>query len=420
MLQRKINRWWTAVAGALGAATGGGVIAVYVFSIFAKPISAEFGWSRATVSLGLTVFSLMNGVGTVFLGIAMDRWGVKRVTMAMILLFGMALATVSTLSPDLPAYLLMFAVIGFAAAAATIMPYALVVSAWFDRTRGWVLGLINAGTGLGGAVMPFYANYLLAHYGWRGGFIGVGIAAAVIPLLALVLFVRLPEGFEEKRLQDRRAAAKTTVPLRTIVCTSKQFWLLAFSIFGISFATYGMLSQLTPMMLDRGIAPLVAAGIMSAASISSICSRLCSGAFLDRFFAPYVAAVIFVLAAIGMCLVSGSQEATLLMCGAVLLGLSLGAEGDLLTFLVSRYFSIYSFGSVTGAIWLMFAWGGAAGIYILNRCFDVMHTYTPAAYSFIALVVLAAIAVSRLGPYRYPSAHQRSEDSEIGSTVSTH
>jgi MFS family permease len=166
-VKRNINRWWTAVAGALGAATGGGVIAVYVFSIFAKPISVEFGWSRATVSLGLTVFSLMNGVGTVFLGIAMDRWGVKRVTMAMISLFGLSLAAVSALPANQTAYFLTFAVIGFAAAAATIMPYALVVSAWFDRSRGWVLGLINAGTGLGGAIMPFYANYLLSHYGWR-------------------------------------------------------------------------------------------------------------------------------------------------------------------------------------------------------------------------------------------------------------
>ncbi|MDR5761014.1 MFS transporter [Caballeronia sp. LZ035] len=419
-MKRNINRWWTAVAGALGAATGGGVIAVYVFSIFAKPISVEFGWSRATVSLGLTVFSLMNGVGTVFLGIAMDRWGVKRVTMAMISLFGLSLAAVSALPPSKTAYFLTFAVIGFAAAAATIMPYALVVSAWFDRSRGWVLGLINAGTGLGGAIMPFYANYLLSHYGWRTGYIGVGIAAAVIPLLALAIFVRLPEGFDEKRLHERKAAAKTTVPLRTILRSSKQFWLLAFSIFCISFATYGMLSQLTPMMLDRGITPLVAAGIMSAASISSICSRLCSGVFLDKFFAPYCTAAIFVLTAIGMGMVAESDNPTLLTCGAVLLGLGLGAEGDLLTFLVSRYFSIYSFGSVTGAIWLTFAWGGAAGIYILNRCFDVMHTYTPAAYSFIGLVAIAAVAVARLGPYLYPPAHQQARDDEIGGTVSTH
>ncbi|ABE29460.1 major Facilitator Superfamily protein [Paraburkholderia xenovorans LB400] len=418
MLHRKISRWWTAVAGALGAATGGGVIAVYVFGVFAKPISAEFGWSRATVSLGLTVFSIANGLGTVFLGVAMDRWGVKRTTMAMILLFGVSLASVSLLSPNLPAYLGVFAVVGFAAAAATIMPYALVVSVWFDRTRGWVLGLINAGTGLGGAIMPFYANYLLAHFGWRGGYLGVGIAVAVVPLLAMAFLVRLPEGFEENRLRDRLAAAKTAVPLHTIVRTSRHFWLLALAIFGISFATYGMLSQLTPMMLDRGVTPIVAAGVMSAASISSICSRLGAGAFLDRFFAPYVTAVIFILAAIGMLLVSGSHSVLLLTCGAVLLGLGLGAEGDLLTYLVSRYFSIYSFGSVTGAIWLTFAWGGASGIYLLNRSFDVTHSYKPAAYSFVAIVVLAAIAVSRLGPYRFPPAHKgshaSSSDSELG------
>jgi len=418
-MKQQINRWWTAVAGGLGAATGGGVIAVYVFSVFAKPIAAEFGWSRATVSLGITVFSIANGIGTVALGQAMDRWGVKRATIAMILLFGIALAGLSLLPKNIGIYLAIFFAIGFGAAAATIMPYALVVSAWFDQTRGFVLGLINAGTGVGGVVMPFVAVFLLTHYGWRVGYIGIGIAVTVIPILALLFLVQLPAGFEAKRRQERMTAAATTPPLATIMRTSKHFWLLAFAIFGVSFASYGTLSQLTPMMLDRGVAPLVAAGVMSAAATSSICSRLFSGALLDRFHAPYVTAIIFLLAAVGMGLVSASGDPTVLTCGAVLLGLALGAEGDFLTFLVSRYFSIFSFGRVTGAMWLAFAWGGAAGTFILNKCFDVMHTYKPAAHGFIVIVVLAAVAMACLGPYVFPIAHRRSMKGMVEKTAAT-
>src|SRR5215472_2187986 len=112
-MKRQSNRWWAAVAGALGAATGGGVIAVYVFGVFAKPIAEEFGWSRATVSLGLTVFSIANGFGTLVLGQAMDRWGVKRATVAMIFLFGVALAALSLLPPNIGIYLAIFFAIGF-------------------------------------------------------------------------------------------------------------------------------------------------------------------------------------------------------------------------------------------------------------------------------------------------------------------
>jgi MFS family permease len=173
------------------------------------------------------------------------------------------------------------------------------------------------------------------------------------------------------------------------------------------------------MMLDRGVAPLVAAGVMSAAATSSICSRLFSGALLDRFHAPYVTAIIFLLAAVGMGLVSASGDPTVLTCGAVLLGLALGAEGDFLTFLVSRYFSIFSFGRVTGAMWLAFAWGGAAGTFILNKCFDVMHTYKPAAHGFIVIVVLAAVAMACLGPYVFPIAHRRSMKGMVEKTAAT-
>jgi MFS family permease len=173
-----------------------------------------------------------------------------------------------------------------------------------------------------------------------------------------------------------------------------------------------MLSQLTPMITDHGITTSIAASIMSAASISSVCSRLGVGLLLDRFFAPYVTASVFALAAVGIWLVTGSSSVTALMCGAILLGIGLGAEGDLLTYLVSRYFSIYSFGSVTGAIWLCFAWGGAAGIYLLNLSFDITKSYGTAAYGFIAVVALGTVAVSRLGPYVFPSVHENG--AEIG------
>lgn len=412
MSQRQRSRWWSAVAGVLGAATGGGVIAVYVFGVFAKAIGVEYGWSRATVSLGLTVFAVANGLGAVFLGVAMDKWGVRRTTMGMILLFGVSLASVSILPAYLSLYLIVFAIVGFAAAAATIMPYALAVSAWFDKKRGLVLGIVNAGTGLGGAIMPFYAAYLMSHYGWRGGYLGVALAVTMIPLFALIVLVRLPKSFEENRRRERIEAGSKAIPLRVIMRNDKHFWLLATAIFCISFATFGMLSQLTPMITDHGITTSIAASIMSAASISSVCSRLGVGLLLDRFFAPYVTASVFALAAVGIWLVTGSSSVTALMCGAILLGIGLGAEGDLLTYLVSRYFSIYSFGSVTGAIWLCFAWGGAAGIYLLNLSFDITKSYGTAAYGFIAVVALGTVAVSRLGPYVFPSVHENG--AEIG------
>jgi MFS family permease len=206
--------------------------------------------------------------------------------------------------------------------------------------------------------------------------------------------------------------------------TSKHFWLLALAIFCISIATMGTLSQLIPMVTDRGLSLLVAASIMSVASISSTCSRLGIGILLDRFFAPYVTAVVFALVSLGIWLVSGSHSPVVLMCGAGLLGIGLGAEGDVLTYLISRYFTIYSFGRVTGAIWLTFAWGGAAGIYLLNLSFSRTGAYETATHAFIAVVLLGLAAVLFLGPYVFPPLHssRRGGDGRLagGTGTDTH
>jgi MFS family permease len=424
MSTRQFNGWGSALGGMLGAATSAGVIAIYVFGVFAKAVGAEYGWSRASISLGLTVFAITNGLGSVFLGWALDRWGVKRATISMILLFGASLASVAFLPPYLWLYLTVFGVVGFAAAAATPIPYSLAVSAWFNRSRGLALGIVNAGNGLGGTLMPFYAGYLLTRYGWRGGYLGVALVATAIPLFALTVLVRLPRSFEENRRRERLDLRNEAVPLHRIMRTSKHFWLLALAIFCISIATMGTLSQLIPMVTDRGLSLLVAASIMSVASISSTCSRLGIGILLDRFFAPYVTAVVFALVSLGIWLVSGSHSPVVLMCGAGLLGIGLGAEGDVLTYLISRYFTIYSFGRVTGAIWLTFAWGGAAGIYLLNLSFSRTGAYETATHAFIAVVLLGLAAVLFLGPYVFPPLHssRRGGDGRLagGTGTDTH
>lgn len=399
MVKRQVSRWWSAIGGMLGTSTSAGVIAIFVFGVFAKAVGAEYGWSRASISLGLTVFSIANGVGAVFLGWALDRWGVKRATICVILVMGASLASVAFLPPYLWLYLTVFGVVGFAAAAATPIPYSLAVSAWFNNSRGLALGVVNSGNGLGGTLMPFFASFLLLRYGWRGGYLGVALVATLVPLFALIVLVRLPAGFDEKRRGARALAGVNAEPLSRIMRTSKHFWLLALAIFSISIATMGTLSQLTPMITDRGVSIVLAASIMSAASISSMCSRLGVGFLLDRFFAPYVTAVIFALVALGIWLVSSSHSAATLVCGAALLGIGLGAEGDVLTYLISRYFSLYSFGKVTGAIWLTFAWGGAAGIYLLNLSFARTMSYETATYAFVAIVLVGLVAVLNLGPY---------------------
>src|SRR5688572_26803214 len=182
--------WWIVVAGALGSAVGAGIFMVYAFGILGKALITDFGWDRSVVQYCFTSFLVATGFGTVLLGQLIHGHGVRRPAMAYIALFACAIAALATLPPSQTLFYLVFAIIGIGGAAATAMPYAVSVSAWFDHNRGLALGLVNAGAGLGAVLAPQYANFLVNDYGWRVGFLGIAAVCGVVPLLGLGLLVR--------------------------------------------------------------------------------------------------------------------------------------------------------------------------------------------------------------------------------------
>ncbi len=407
---QNFNRAYVPLAGIMAAFMGAGVLAVYVFSIFAKQIALDFEWSRSTVALGVTLFSIANGLGAVFLGIAMDRWGMKKTTIIMIIIFGLALCSLALLPPIIPLYLFIFIVIGFSGAAATILPYTLAVSAWFDQTRGFMMGLINVGTGLGGIFLPLLAVYLLSNFGWRTGYFVIGLMAILIPVIGLVFFIKLPENFEENRRKQNNQTQNESI--LKLILQSTQLKMLMLGIFLVAFASYGFLSQLAIIAGDKHITALQVAAVMSAASIASTVSRFVTGILLDFITARLVAAVLFGLACLGIWFITAQDSYMMLIIGGALLGIGLGAEGDVMTYMTSRYFPLHQFGRVVGLLWLTFAWGGAAGMYLLNLSFDIYGNYDFASYAFIVIAGIGILCLLSLGKYVFPPVRHSKKNFE--------
>ena len=365
--------------------------------------------------MGLTAFALASGVGTLTLGMAIDRFGLRRITLIYVVLFGCSIAVVPLLPPSLPLFLVAFIFMGFFASAATVMPYATAVCAWFNRKRGLALGLVNAGTGVGAALMPLYAHFLLSHFGWRGGYWGVAALVVFVPVFALTLLVRLPVGYEEERRHAKQVNdAADSENLGAILRSSRPFWMIAIAIFTVSVWTFGIISQLIPIATDRGHSSMVAAGMLSTVGMASLIGRLGARYVMDRIFAPLCHSRCFVLATIGMSLLIGANSVVIMTLAAIMVGTAAGAEGDILTFLVSRYFPMSSFGRVTGAIFVTWAWGGALGTYFLGLSFDVTHSYGTAIVGFIVALASGTIAILKLGPYAFPLHQEGGQTTKAG------
>jgi len=132
-----------------------------------------------------------------------------------------------------------------------------------------------------------------------------------------------------------------------------------------------------------------------------LCGRSGSGYFLDRFFAPRVAAILFGQSALGIALLATGAAGPAGIFAGFMVGLAFGGEVEVMGYLVSRYFGLRSLGITFGACFASFVLAGAAGAYIMGAGYDRTRSYTAPLLAFFFLMSLAAFLFTRLGPYRF-------------------
>lgn len=391
------NPWWIVFGSFLGLIVGNITIYQFSFSVLIKPITTEFGWSRGMASSAILVAALFAAIGTPIVGWLIDRHGIKRITLGAIVLFGLATMSMSVVSSSYALFIALFAVLGLFSAGQAPLPYAKAISATFDAKRGLALGIAMTGVGIGAALMPRIAQELNQSIGWRGAFIGLGLTVMVIALPAVAIFLREP-------VRSGKSGALALPGLTASeALKSKVFWILAGAFISIPIVANGVIVHLIPLLTDRGVPTATAVNVFASIGASLIIGRLLSGYLLDKFFGPNVAIAFVVMPAIGLVLLATTSDERLSLLGAVLVGLGLGAEVDLIGYLQSRYLGLRSFGQVYGYLFAIFTVGGGVGPFVMGMIFDRTGSYRPALIGFFCLLCVVVILLTRLGKaYPFP------------------
>jgi len=400
--------WWVVAVSAVGVFWGPPVT-VYSFSVFLKPLMQEFHAGRAAVSLAYTLHLIAGAVCAPVVGWLVDRYGSRRVILSASAMFGCILLLNKVFSANLWRFYLFYLALGLLINGVGPIPYGNIVSHWFDQRRGLALGLTMLGIGLGAMVIPSFAQQLIARFGWRTAYtvLGGGVLLVAIPVVAAFLREKpqdlglLPDGVPPKNLGGESKAPQDLSAHDA--WHSGTFWLMVCSFFLVSASVQGCLVHTTAMLIDRGITAKTAALGSSLVGVAVLLGRVGAGYLLDRLFAPRLAAVFFGGAALGIGLLwLGTTPAA--FAGAFLVGLGLGAEVDLIAFLISRYFGLRAFGRVYSSAFAAFALAGAFGPLIMGASFDRTGSYRAALVAFLAATLVAAVMMIRLGPYRYRAA----------------
>ncbi len=395
---------WTYIAVVLGVALGLSVSlgpsTHATAGIFMRPLHAEFGWGRFVVSLSHSASFLGLTLGSPLIGMLMDRFGVRRVIMLIGVIYGLVFAAMSLQNGGVAIWVGLSLLGGICGASVSVVSYLSVLPQWFDRHLGLALGLATMGLGIGVIVMPPIAQYLVTTFGWRTAYLILGGGTIPVTLLACALIKERKGVNSAVRDGHRRSDATAEGHSLAEAIRSYRLWAIWLTFLIGSSCTLALVPQLPAMLADRGFGPADAARGVSMLGFGLLAGRFITGVLIDRVHAPFVACIFFIAGAAGALLLHFSQSYSSLLVAAGLIGLTIGAEGDLISYLVRAYFGVRSFGTLYGIAYSGYGLGSVIGPLAIGAYFDQHGNYELPLIVLPLLLLTASALVLTLGRYR--------------------
>jgi MFS family permease len=384
------------------AALGGSATSIHIYSMgsFFQPLQDAFHWTRAEVSIGTTVAIATGAVLNPVVGTLIDRFGPRRVGLIGIVFICAAVALLGTATGTRANWIGLWLLVAAGGLCVQPMVWAAAVASRFNAARGLAVGITLCGPASGIAIFPPLSTWLIEHYGWRMGFIGLGaIWAALLLPLNYLYFRGAADGGRAQR-QARRAAADVLPGLwvREALRTSA-FYKLALAATLFTFTLVGITVHLVPILVDGGITRMTAASFAGIGGLCAILGRLGTGYVLDRFQAPRVAAAAMVLPISGCALLLIHGGWWMQAAGAILIGFAMGAEFDLVTYLATRHFGLRRFGVLFGIVMVPMASGTATGPLVASTIHDKFLSYDPFLWAAMPMLAIGALLLTLLGPF---------------------
>ncbi len=367
---------------------------VNTFGIFFKPLLAEFGWSRATLSGASSVSFLIMGLVSIIVGVLIDRFSPRIVMVVCGLFFGAGFLLMSQVHSIWQLYLFYGVIVGIGLSAGDVIPLS-TTARWFVKKRGMMSGIVKAGTGMGMFIMPLVAVGLIATYSWRTSYVILG-ALALVSLVALAQLMRrdptqmqlLPDGGEQVTA-DSVNSIGVGLSLREAVHT-RQFWTFCAVFLTLVFSANTILIHIVPHAMDMGISAISAATILSVLGGVSIVGRLVMGSAGDRIGSKLALIICFAILLVTMLWLQIAGALWMFYLFAAIYGFAHGGFFALVSPTVAELFGIRAHGVILGIVLFSGTIGGGIGAVLAGYIFDITNSYQ------LVFLILAVLSITGL------------------------
>ena len=384
------RHWLLVLVCAVGIGVGVSSLPFYTQGLFIEAWIADFGWTRAQASLGILGSTLALAAVLPFIGSIVDRYGL--VTPVMISLLGLSLAYVllGMFVQSIATFVILAMLQAILGSASSPLAYTRAINAVFNKQRGLALGVALSGAGVAATFGPTLISNAIDAFGWRGAYYAMALFTLVVGAVIVLVLSRL-NGAKTAVNIDMEAANRDFL----VAKASRTYWTIMAAIFCLSLGLGGLMIHFVPILLDVGFATNAAVKIAGVIGIAVVLGRLLVGFAVDRIFAPRVAIAIL-LACISSVLALALLGSVVAVPAAFVIGFSVGAEVDLIGYLVARYFGMHAYGQIYGRQYSTFLIATGLSPVILGAVRDATGTYTASLFTAAAFMVISAALFAKL------------------------
>jgi len=404
----QLHRAWLVAAVAFVALIGAAGFRATPGALI-TPLQDEYGWSRGTISLAVSVNLLLYGLTAPFAAALMNRFGIRRVVSCALALVALGSGLTVFMTASWQLVLLWGVLVGLGTGSMALAFVATITGRWFVKHRGLVTGVLTAGGATGQLVFLPVVAWLAAHHGWRSAALVVsGGALAVVPLV--LIFLRehpsdlgLPlYGATEVTAPVLAAggAGRQAIDGLRFAARTRAFWLLAGGFAFCGASTNGLVgTHFIPAAHDHGMPTTTAAGLLALVGLFDVIGTIFSGWLTDRVDSRILLGVYYALRGASLLVLSELFAASAhpsMLVFIIFYGLDWVATVPPTVALCRQYYGDRG-PVVFGWVFASHQVGAAIAATGAGITRDHLGTYAPAWYVAGGLCLIASVLSLRLG-----------------------
>ena len=416
--------WIVLFTGALGAFAAVS-IAGAVLGGLQSLISADTGWSRASIGLTASAGVWMSGVVAPLMGPYADRYGPRWLMPLGTIFLGLCMVALGGVNA-----VWQFFIIALLARAIGqpifigLLPRTMAVN-FFQRRRNIALAFTSLVRPVASAINIQVILAIAASKGWRAGFRYLGYITLVLTIPIFLIVRRRPEDIgllpdgEKPDGGPRRSSAPASAggqrrPQQPATqpsdgWTARQamgttaFWLVAVSTFLVLAAASGIGFNMVPYFIEiGGLSTTQAATILSASTLLSLCN-LGWGFLADRLSPRRVTLCGYATTLCTLFYMFTVHNLASAWIFGITWGVFSSASDALVSMIMAQYYGRSSYGAIMGALRPFEAGGLGVGQIIGALIYDFTGSYRLLIIISVVFYVTAAVLIFLARP---PSARR--------------